>query len=175
MFKRKQPPPQGPLRLDPAIIELRLLALTGSIDELGQRRDPMPPVWLGVMEWIIGDSAVTLVSMNDGTTSLYFSHGGGFIGAGTHESVAIATGQFLGECYLAQKEFVPAMGYDFPQAGVTRFYCRTGDDEFLRASAPNQEVRQRDHPLYRPWACAQAVITQIRAHSTPPGSDAAPA
>ncbi|HEX7589433.1 MAG TPA: hypothetical protein VF362_00455 [Demequinaceae bacterium] len=174
MFKRKQPPPSSPLRLDPAIISLRRSALSGSIDDLGQRRDPMPPVWLAVMEWVVGDSAVTLVSVNDGSTSLYFSHGGGFIGAGTHEPVAIATGQFLGECYLARAQFAPAMGFDFPPVGVVRFYCRT-DEETLTASAPEDEVRERDHPLFRPWAAAQAVISQIRQHSPSPGAGAPPA
>ncbi len=175
MFKRKQPPPPDRLRLEPATVGLRLRALTGSIDDLGQRRDPMPPVWLAAMEWVVGDSAVTLVSMNDGTTSLYFSHGGGFIGAGVHEPVAIATGQFLGECYLARAQFVPALGFDFPPAEVMRFYCRTDGNEIVTASAPEQEVRERDHPLFRPWAAAQAVITQIRLHSPAPGSGAPPA
>jgi len=171
MFKRKQPPPSSPLRLDPAIITLRRNALTSSIDELGQRRDPMPPVWLAVMEWLVGDSAVTLVSVNDGSTSLYFSHGGGFIGAGTHEPVAVATGKFLGACDIARDQFALATGFDFPPAGVVRFYCRT-DEETLTASAPEAEVRERDHPLFRPWAAAQAVITQIREHSPAPAAEA---
>src|SRR5512143_1763179 len=169
MFKRKQPRSSSPLRLDPAIVGLRRSALTGSIDDLGQRRDPMPPVWLAVMEWVVGDSAVTLVSVNDGSTSLYFSHGGGFIGAGTHEPVAVATGQFLGECDVAREQFVPATDFDFPPAGEVRFYIRA-DDETLTASAPEAEVRERDHPLFRPWAAAQAVITQIRKHSPAPGA-----
>ena len=171
MFKRKQPPPSSPLRVDPAIITLRRNALTSSIDELGQRRDPMPPVWLAVMEWLVGDSAVTLVSVNDGSTSLYFSHGGGFIGAGAHEPVAIATGQFLGECYIARDQFAPAAGFDFPPVGVVRFYCRT-NEETLTASAFLEEVRERNHPLFRPWAAAQAVMTQIRKFAPTPGADA---
>ena len=171
MFKRKQPPPASALRLDPLIIQLREKALTGSIDDLGQRRDPMPPVWLGVMEWIVGDSAVTLVSVNDGATSLYFSQGGGFIGAGEHEPVAVATGQFLGECYIAREQFAPAIGFDFPPAGVVRFYVRTDGNEILTASAPEDEIRQRGHALFRPWAAAQAVITQIRERSGEVGTD----
>jgi hypothetical protein len=174
MFKRKQPPPPDRLRLEPAIVGLRLRALTSSIDDLGQRRDPMPPVWLATMEWVVGDAAVTLVSMNDGSTSLYFSHGGGFIGAGAHEPVAVATGQFLGECYIARDQFAPAMGFNFPPVGVVRFYVRTGE-KTLTASAPEAEVRERDHPLFRPWAAAQAVITQIRQHSPAPGAGAPPA
>lgn len=174
MPSREEASASGPLRLDPAIVALRRNALTGSIDDLGQRRTPMPPVWLAVMEWVIGDSAVTLVSVNDGSTSLYFSHGGGFVGAGAHKPVAVATGQFLGECFRAREHFVEATGFDFPPVGMVRFYCRTSD-ETLTASAPEDEVRDRDHPLFRPWAAAQAVITQIREHSPAPGAGGPPA
>jgi len=165
MFNRKRRSSGDGLRLDPAISGLRLRALTDSAEELGQSREDMPPVWLAVMEWIVRDSAVTLVSMNDGSTSLYFSYGGGVIGAGQHEPVAIASGQFLGACFLARDSFVSATEFDYPPPGLTRFYCRTDAGETLTAGAPESEIQQRDHPLFRPWGAAQAVITQIRLHT----------
>ncbi|MCA9040555.1 MAG: EI24 domain-containing protein [Planctomycetaceae bacterium] len=49
-----------------------------------------------LMEFTSGKEFVTLVAMQDGTTSLYFSSGGGVIGAGEHAPVRAANQQFLG-------------------------------------------------------------------------------
>ena len=43
----------------------------------------------------------TMICFIDGTTSLYFSDGGGIIGAGRHESVKNAASTFLENCFSA--------------------------------------------------------------------------
>src|SRR5688572_16670054 len=40
-----------------------------------------------VFDWGMGNGSATLVAFDDGTTSLYFSGGGGIIGAGAHDAV----------------------------------------------------------------------------------------
>jgi hypothetical protein len=52
-------------------------------------------VWGALMEMGYPNGAATLVSLADGTTSLYTSTGGGTIGGGFHAQVAAATQSFL--------------------------------------------------------------------------------
>ena len=89
--------------------------------------------------------------------------------------MAITSGQFLGECYLARDQFAPATDLGYPPMGITRIYARTDAGQTLAAQAPEGEIREKDHPLHTPWAAAQAVITQIRLVSSDPGSAAASA
>jgi hypothetical protein len=48
------------------------------------------PILALLMEIAYPEAVATLVGVVDGTSSLYFGHGGGFIGAGTHSAVAEA-------------------------------------------------------------------------------------
>ncbi len=47
------------------------------------------------METGYREAVATLVGVVDGTSSLYFSNGGGFIGAGSHAAVAEANRTFV--------------------------------------------------------------------------------
>jgi len=47
-------------------------------------------IWVVVMETGYPEAVASLVVVADGTTSLYFSNGGGIIGAGEHSSVRTA-------------------------------------------------------------------------------------
>src|ERR687898_1781909 len=53
------------------------------------------PVLALLMETGYPEAVATLVGLADGTTSMYFSNGGGMIGAGQHEDVAAATHRWL--------------------------------------------------------------------------------
>jgi hypothetical protein len=70
------------LTLDPAKIRLSPSA-------------ELPHVYGGLMEMGIGGAVASLVVVADGTTSFYFSTGGGIIGAGFHESVKGPSNAFL--------------------------------------------------------------------------------
>jgi len=48
-------------------------------------------VWGLVMDWTLDDAVATVVSLADGTTSLYLSTGGGSIGAGEHPAAEAAS------------------------------------------------------------------------------------
>lgn len=77
-------------------IGLRSQVFATRPEEVGIAPGPLlPHVWGAVMEFQRPGAAVTLVSLADGTTSLYFSNGGGIIGAGGHPPVAKATRDFL--------------------------------------------------------------------------------
>jgi len=147
-----------------AMADLRLRALTVTLAEYGRPVEALPPVWMAMMEEVYTSAVASLVSFEDGTTSLYFSHGGGILGSGVHEPVAQATGRFLGQSYLALSQYTPTTEYPLPEPGTVRFYCRTPDATYT-AVADGEAVTQPDHPLYRVFMAAHQVITQIRLHT----------
>jgi hypothetical protein len=57
------------------------------------------------METGYPEAAATLVSLADGTASIYFSSGGGVIGGGPHDTIAAAARRFVS----LSKNFLPAM------------------------------------------------------------------
>jgi hypothetical protein len=97
----------------------------------------------------------------DGTTSLYFSNGGGFIGAGAHATVAEASLRWL----ASGQEFLPELSViadpQLPTVGMTQFVAVTFGG--LRATdAPENELGEGRHTLSPLFYAGQEVITQIR-------------
>lgn len=121
-----------------------------------------------VMDWSMDSGAATLVAFDDGTTSLYTSTGGGVIGAGSHDAVRDAAGQFRAEAERMLTEFtvVPANDpFSLPPANAVSFYVIT-DSATLRAG-PIEVSRliAGDHPLAALGNMAQLSIAAIHALS----------
>src|SRR5258708_14763878 len=83
-FHKRKPSPAEVIR------DLREQAFTVAVAE-GQPRS----VVVLLMETAYPKAVATLACFADGTTSLYFSTGGGMLGAGQHESVRAAASAFL--------------------------------------------------------------------------------
>lgn len=113
-------------------------------------------------------AAVTLVTLFDGTTSLYFSSGGGVIGAGQHKPVAAAALEFLRAAGQNTSLMQPTETYPLPQPQHARFYVLSASGAWT-AEAPEQDLAQNRHPLSRLFFLAHAVITAVRQHSPPRG------
>jgi hypothetical protein len=108
------------------------------------------------------EAVATLVGLADGTTSMYFSNGGGMIGAGQHEGVAAATRRWLelGEQSLDQLPQAPGEVL-LPDEGMTQLVAVT--ETGLRAArAPEEELGGGGHPLSSLFYAAHDVITAIR-------------
>ena len=68
--------------------QLRAEALARSAQDLGLSSSPEDPTVFGIlMETGYPEAVATLAVFVEGSTSLYFSSGGGIIGAGEHDSV----------------------------------------------------------------------------------------
>lgn len=154
-----QPAPASP---EPAVSGLRSMVLGLSADEIGITRENFPhPAWGVVMETGMAGGFYTLVVLADGTTSLYFSGGGGTVGAGEKPAVREASQQFIGwgNRFVASAE--PGRSTAPPAHGVTRFFFLTFDG--LRAySAPEVELGQERDELSPLFHAGHAVITAIR-------------
>lgn len=139
---------------------LRQQVLRLTPDQLGDEFAAAPILAL-LMETGYPEAVATLVAVADGTTSLYFSNGGGMIGAGTHAAVAEASGRLL----EAGREFLPQLSATtdpgLPAEGETQFVAVTR--EGLRgAIAAEDDLGEGEHPLSPLFYAGQDVITQIR-------------
>jgi len=121
----------------------------------------LPHVWGVIMETGHPEGVVTLVALVDGTTSLYFSNGGGIIGAGEHESVRVANAAFLAAAEAQLADFSHAGATPQPGMGRVRLYVRTFGGT-VGADAEEQELGEGRHTLSPVFHAGHAVISAIQ-------------
>ena len=149
---------------DPAALvrDLRQRALTVTATDIGiAPSSALAHVWGVIMETGYPEAVVSLVVCADGTTSLYFSTGGGIIGAGEHPSVRDAGGQMLRMAEAHLPTFVPVAATPFPDVGRVRFHVRTFAG-IVGAEASEDDLGYGRHPLSPVFHAAHAVITAAR-------------
>jgi hypothetical protein len=158
-FGRKRAKEQSPPAEVYADLRQQVLHLTPA--QLGSVALADAPILALLMETGYPEAVATLVAIADGTTSLYFSNGGGVIGAGTHATVAEASRRWLDTGH----EFLPQLSAmeepPLPAEGVTQFVAVTPAG--LRGVvAPDEELGEGRHDLSPFFYAGQDVITQIR-------------
>jgi len=118
-------------------------------------------VWGVLTEFHRPQAIVTLVCLADKTSSLYFSNGGGIIGAGGNELVAIANSRLIetAQPYLARMKVTTE--FPFPGRDKVRFYLLTSSATFTTETDQLALEQFRDEltPLF---FAAHEVITAIR-------------
>jgi hypothetical protein len=139
---------------------LRNQALHLTPDQLGDAFAEAPILAL-LMETGYPEAVATLVGVADGTSSLYFSNGGGVIGAGTHAAVAAANSRWLETGVTLLPRLSVITDPPLPGKGITQFVAVT--PQGLRgAVALEDELGEGRHELSPFFYAAQDVITQIR-------------
>jgi hypothetical protein len=119
-----------------------------------------------LMDWNVDDGVVTVVSIDD-AVSLYFSWGGGVIGAGEHASVVAAAAAFRSEGTRAAKTMHPATDHALPAPGHVAFYAVWEEATLTSGPVAEQDVQRAEHPYATLGSAAQDLITAIRT-ATPP-------
>lgn len=150
---------------EPVAGELRAMVLGLTPTEIWVTPQNHPhKTWGVLMETGIDDGYYTLVVLADGSTSLYFSTGGGVIGAGEHPKVRGAGTRFIGmsDRYLASSN--PADSTSPPMAGETKFFFLTFDG-IRTYSAPEVELGEERDELSPLFHAGHAVITEVRQHA----------
>ena len=147
---------------DEAIKGLREMIFNLDPDEIGITQDKLNhPVWGMVMETGFENGSFTLVTLADGTTSLYFSNGGGTIGAGEHESVRKAVGHYLTGAQYFYKNASKVEETPGPVEGEVIFYFLTFEGKFAY-SAPEEKLGNGKDKLSNLFYAAHGVISEIR-------------
>ena len=154
----------GPPDPKPIYLALRGKLLETDPASLGLAPSTSPGsrrVWAVVMDTAFPEGVASLVVVADGTTSLYTSTGGGTIGAGTHENVALASRAFLDRVDGALDLLVPASAFPLPTTGRVRF-CVLTFDGGRTAEADEQDLGESRHPLSGVFHAGHDVLTELR-------------
>ncbi len=144
-----------------AYLGLRQVALDLTPGALGMPGAGDAPVLAVLMETGYPAAVATLVGVADGTTSLYFSNGGGMLGAGTRGDVAKATALWLKVCGAQLAQLSAVADPQLPEEGMTQFVAVTPGG-LLGALVPTADLGERRHPLAPLFFAAHGVITQVR-------------
>jgi hypothetical protein len=131
--------------------------------------DRLPRVWGVLFEQGMRDAVATVVSLADGTTSLYTSTGGGVIGGSAHPGAVEATRRFLEVVEASLELTTPSDELPLPVPEEVRFNVLTYDGP-RTASARQAELGDQAHPLRLLWLAAHGVVTELRRISEGPRS-----
>jgi len=152
--------------------DLRAMVLGMSPEDAGLAPSPQHPRVSGLlMEMGVAEAVATLVVVVDGSVSLYFSHGGGIIGAGDHAAVRDKAEAFLAASEGSLNAMVGTPAFPPPTDGRVRFYALTFAGP-LTAEADGETLAEGSHPLSRLFVAGHEVISAIR--QLDQGADAAP-
>jgi hypothetical protein len=121
----------------------------------------MPTVWGVLMEFGASGSLVTLVSLADGTTSLYFSTGGGILGGGGHPEVAAASIRLVTLAEGFYDKMMPTTEFPLLVQGRIQFYVLTYSGAYM-TDVDAEELTHGNHEFSPLFLAANDVITQVR-------------
>jgi len=154
----QEAPPQAA-----AMAELRAKALAVKPADIGLASSEYASnVWGVLMETGVKEGMVyTLVVLADGSTSLYFSNGGGVIGAGEHASVRAAGIALLREASQRRLEALPTAATPLPALGEVVFYLLSSGGT-LKHTAAEKELGEGKNPFSNLFYAGHAVIAQVR-------------
>lgn len=143
--------------------EMRARVFAVKPEQIGINRNNFPQqVWGVLMETGFKDGgAYSLVVLADGTTSVYFSTGGGVIGAGQHEQVRKASMNLLAVAnhYLSSAKAVTS--HPLPGAGQVTFYFLSYGGVFSY-SASEESLGKGKDKLSKLFIAGHQVISEVR-------------
>ena len=161
-FRKSKPKAES--KPDPTQVmrDLREAAFARHAAEVGLSPGPgHERVWSVIVDMGYPGATVTLLVGADGTTSMYFSSGGGFIGAGEHPHIRDVSQRLISRVDAHLNDFAATTNHSVPALAQARVYARTFDD--LRvAEAPLEMMGRSGHPLSPVLNAANDVITAIR-------------
>ena len=114
-----------------------------------------------VMDTGMADAAYSLIATADGSASLYFSNGGGIIGAGGHPQGAATAKALLAEAAGFLTNMTPAKDAPLITPGMTAFHVVTGRGLFT-VSAQEVDFGEGRHPVSPLFHKAHELIAVIR-------------
>ena len=125
--------------------------------------DELPRVWAALMEWKMDANTVTLAAVADGTTSLYFSTGGGIIGGGEHDTVRKANRKFL----VVMDKLLPLWVAKEPLAMVDTAVCFVAltYDGTHAGRDTEERLKTKKSPAWPAFYLGHDVIAQLRLSS----------
>lgn len=119
-----------------------------------------------LMETGFRRAVATLVAVADGTASLYFSPGGGILGAGGQDAVRRIGRELLASAQQFVAEACATESFPLPQVDRVRFYFVTPGGIYT-LDAPEKDLRNRRHQLSPLYRQAHRLIAAMRKQTAP--------
>jgi hypothetical protein len=143
-------------------LQLRERILTLDPAEVGYHSSPvLPHVWGVVMETGYPVGYATLVALADGTTSLYYSTGGGMLGSGEYTPIAESSRALIAEAEFHLEQIPPTSDFQLPQVGQVRIILLTFTGIHGEA-VPEKTLATGEHPLSTLFTRARETMEQLR-------------
>lgn len=142
-----------------AMKELRNKLLTSPPEEIGlSGEDAKAKVWGVLMDVSLPVGTATLVSIRDGTASLYTTTGGGVLGGYVAREEAKA---FVNEAEKSLEHMRSTKTFEYPAVGLVKFYVLTRDGVFTVEAKP-EDMLKTEHKLSPLFRAANDVLTRLR-------------
>jgi hypothetical protein len=147
---------------DNAYENLRNMALAVERGSVGVTPNhDLPHVFGIVMDMGMDQGTASLVAFADGTVSMYYSSGGGMIGAGEHENVRNAAHRLLSIANTDLASFIAGLPDVLPPNGSNQLTLLTFDGP-MRATATSNDFGYDVAPGGLVFRAAHDVISQLR-------------
>lgn len=154
--------------------DLRSQALALGPDLVGAEKDD--EVFAVLMETGYPEAVATLIATLDGSASLYYSNGGGTIGAGGHAGPNAASKALVRKAPTFLKHMAKTESRSLPREGFTRFYLVTRSG-LLTAEVKEEDLGEDRHALSPLFYAGHDLISAIiaidqktEANKTPEGT-----
>jgi hypothetical protein len=156
IFKRTDKQPDNPYH------GLRAQALNIKPSDLGIQPDNNHPVYGAVVDMQMGAATATMVCMADGTVSLYFENGGGFIGVGQkYEAVRKEGIDLLNNAARILHTLNPAVSFPLPNYQMHNVYLLTKDGIYTTTIDPKLINNEKDEIKFL-FVLYQRLLSKIR-------------
>jgi hypothetical protein len=142
--------------------DLRNMFFTTSAEKVGIKPSKeYPRVWGVAMDWPIGERIATVISLSDGSASVYTTGTFGIIGGISHENVRSAAKKLVKEAERFYDAASTTQDFSYPALDHVQFFLVTFDgvrvieSDWTRLQTGAASIR-------RFFDLAQEVITQLR-------------
>jgi hypothetical protein len=117
--------------------------------------------WGVLMDWGVEHGTATVVAASDGSASVYFSSGGGYIGGRGQEPIRRAAQKAVEVAKAVQPMAHSTTTFPLAERGGVVFYLLT-DSGVFTTDATERDLNSASHPLRPLGDAMQEVITQYR-------------
>jgi hypothetical protein len=143
-------------------VGLRNTMLQGPRSKFGLAAPSTPTEpWGVLMDWGVRNGTATVVASSDGSASVYFSSGGGYIGGKGQEPIRAAAQKAVEIARTVKLPERPTAIYPLPETHGVFFYFLTDAGVFIFRTS-EQELNSPAHPLRKIGDAMQGVITEYR-------------
>tara|TARA_R110002049_G_scaffold276004_2_gene454143 strand:+ start:2749 stop:3339 length:591 start_codon:yes stop_codon:yes gene_type:complete len=144
--------------------DMRNMAFSATSEQLGLSGIAKNDVYGIISEMDMNGATATVVTYSTGDTSLYLSTGGGFIGAGQHESVQKVVKKYVenGQKYVEKATKIEKA--ELPKSGMTNFNFLT-ENGIYSISKSLSELESGKSEYSNLFVELNEVISQIRMKS----------